>query len=213
MNERKASKMRARLRPALIGCLVVLAAVALWRCSPIESDEEDDLSVTMEVKVVRDDLFGLQEDKVIGEAKFDQKEGQAGLRIKSKITVETLSRFPEQRIAARLELQNQDAAREPWPAIEWTQDTNTQRLEFVVPLVETIPSYLNFRVVFYYPQDESETAALRADDDTSPADDDTTPPDDDASPTDDDTTPPPNAFEAEAVFEFLVNAGEPSTGN
>lgn len=220
----------------LLGLLLAVGLLALGlsvACDNGEEDEDDDTSVTIDIKVLRDDFFDLTKDQVIGAAKFDKSRGQIGLRINSRIFVETLSRFPGQKIGARLELINQDAASEPWEATDWVQDTNIKDIDFVIPLVETIPVYLNFRILLYYYEYDAETAAAGrqlADDDDDNDDnnddnddnddnnDDNDADDDDDDTTDDDTgdddTPEPSRlFEAEAVFSYLVDKGQPGTGD
>ena len=212
------------LRRNWLVLLFVLAAlvalVGFAACSVSDDEEEEDETATVEIKVVRDDFFDLAEDEIIGKALFNHTEGQVGLRIKSRILLETLSRFPNQRIDARLELQNQDAARSEYEPVGWVHDTNEEQIEFVIPLVETIPTLLNFRLLIYH-YTYSDDQALKADDDDNDAtDDDDNDDNDDNDATDDDndddnddTPEPDRLFEAEAVFTFLVNCGQPGTGD
>ena len=233
---------RLRLWIVWFALIAVLAPAALWTgCSVADPDEDEDDTVTVGIRVLRDEFFDLAEDEVIGQAKFNKHEGQVGVRVKSKVLIETLSRFPDQKIDVRLELQNQDAARDDWAPVTWVQDTNVENIDFFVPLVETIPTLLNFRLLVYYYTYEDEQA-LKADDATDDDDDDDDNDDDDNDDddnddddnddddatdddatdddaadddaTDDDTAPEPDrVFEAEAIFTFLVNRGQPGTGD
>ena len=204
--------------------MLAVVAVFFATCAIDEEPDEEDNTTTIDIKVLRDDFFDLAEDKIIGQAKFSEKSGQVGRRIKARVLIETLSRFPDQKIAVQLVLQNQDAAVSVYEPIQWVQDTNEESVEFVIPLVETIPVLLNFRLLAYqYTFNEAEP--LKADDDT--ADDDTIDDDDnddddavdddtggdDDTIGDDDTPAPDRIFEAEGIFTFLVNAGQPGTGD
>jgi hypothetical protein len=229
--------MRMRSWVILATLSAAAAAVAFLSCGPVDDKNEDDDTVTIDIKVLRDDLFGLNEKQVIGQAKFSRHDGPVGVMVRSKIFINTLSRFPDQRIGMRLELENQDAVLEEWPAVEWTQESNLKYVDFAIPLVATIPVQLNFRVLAYYYGEEEQTAAYdTADDDASPADDDDDDndnddnndvadddaTDDDAADDDavdddagdDDTSPLPDQyFQAEGIYLFVVDKGMPVTGD
>lgn len=188
-----------------------------------EEEEEDDTTL-VDIKVLHDDLFGLADEEVIGQIEFGPDSGQVGVLVTARVWLETLSRFPDQQITMRLELQNQDAARESYEAIEWTQDTNVEDIEFVVPLVETIPVMLNFRVLAYDYRYDKRASLAADDDDATPADDDDDNDDDDASPADDDdndaddddndaSPEPTRLFEAEGILLFMVDEGQPGAGD
>jgi len=153
--------------------------------------------------------FGLADEEVIGHIEFGPASGQVGVRVTARVWIETLSRFPDQQIDMRLELQNQDAARESYDAITWTQDTNVEDIDFVVPLVETIPVMLNFRVLAYDYRYNKNGAAKADDDDATPADDDDNDNDDD----NDVSVEPSRLFEAEAILIFKVDEGQPGAGD
>jgi hypothetical protein len=225
------------LRLLLVSALLAMP-VWLAACSNEDDPEDEDDTSMIDIRVLEDDLFDLNEDDLIGKAKFSKKEGQVGVRVQSVVGINSLSRFPGQKIAVRLELLNQDAARTDWPPIEWVQETNEEELNFVIPLVETIPSLLNFRLYVYYYQfddedekradddttgDDDTTPADDDDDDTTPGDDDTTADDDDDTPADDDDTTgdddddatpePTRMFAAEGIYTFLVNRGQAASGD
>jgi hypothetical protein len=231
--------MRWRIYFFLLALAVVAAAIVVYLgCSADSTSSSNNNTVTVNITVLRDDLFGLNLNQVIGQAQFNPASGDVGVNVQGQVYLATLSRFPNQQINVAIELENQDAARQPWTAIQWVQQGNLENTNFPIPLVETIPTLLNFRVHVYYYQyangttsddDSSPIGAVEGspvadddasptdddddnDDDASPADDDASPADDDSSPADDDSSPS-KVFDAEGVFLFLVNRGQPSTGN
>ena len=213
-------RIHARLLLVLV-CLTLLFGLSLAGCTKAAEKKNEDKFETIPIKVTVDELYDMSICQEIGVAKFKPKEGSIGSRIEGSCFIETLSRFPDQKVRVKLELLNQDAAREMYPPLEWEQDTNEKFFYFVIPLVETIPTILNFRLLVYeYIYDEG-SAQTAADDDTTPTvDDDTTPADDDTAVTDDDTLAdddtspvPSKRFEAEAVYLFVVNQGQPGAGD
>ncbi len=250
--------MGKRIWLCLLFAATGAAAIAFYfGCSSTNSSSSNQ-TITLDIAVQQDDLFGFKVNQVVGQARFDRVNGPVGLYVQGQVFINVLSQFPNQQINMRIELENQDASANPWPPIEWVQQGNLENVELVIPLVETIPSLLDFRVLAYYFENGSDDDASPTvgadeqspgDDDTSPADDDATPSDDDASPADDDASPadddddddvsptdddiapdddaspadddaspadddasPSKAFEAWAVYPFLVNEGGPTTG-
>nr|HPM77600.1 hypothetical protein [bacterium] len=128
---------------ALIGGVMVSA------CTQEEDDKEESKYETVPIEVTIDELYDLSVGDQIGVARFRSKKGPTGLRVRAECYLETLSRFPDQKIDVKLELLNQDAAHEPMDPVEWVQDSNTKAFSFIIPVVETIPSILNFRVLVY----------------------------------------------------------------
>ncbi|HPQ70054.1 MAG TPA: hypothetical protein PKW95_13070 [bacterium] len=209
---------------ALIGGVMVSA------CTQDEDDEEESKYETVPIEVTVDELFDLSIGDQIGVARFRSKKGPTGLRVRAECYLETLSRFPDQKIDVKLELLNQDAAHEPMDPVEWVQDSNTKSFSFIIPVVETIPSILNFRVLVYsyiYSDELEQTLDDdTADDDTvddditdddatddDTADDDATDDDTSDDDDDDDEVEPEHIFEAEGIFLFVVNEGAPGTGD
>ena len=213
--------------------LLIVPGLMLPACGQEDEEEEKDKYETIAIEVIKDELYDLPLGSEIGLAKFRQKKGATGSRVDGICFLETLSRFPDQKVNVKVELLNQDTTLDPYEPIEWVQDTNEETFYFVIPLVETIPTILNFRVLVhqYVYEDQQE---LTADDDTADddmidddladddvvdddvadddaADDDAA--DDDAA--DDDTAmeEPDRIFEAEAIFLFVVDKGQPGIGD
>jgi len=224
-----------RISPWLVTVLVL--AFLLVACETDDDEEDEDDYESVAIEVVTDQLYDLAIGEQIGIVRFRQKKGATGARVEGICSLESLSRFPDQRVDVRLELLNQDAARDEWEPVEWVQDTNEHTFYFIIPLVETIPVILNFRLLVYqyiYAGDDEYTLDddTTADDDTTDddtgdddtgdddstdddtGDDDVTDDDTGDDDDDDDTAPEPDkTFEAEAVYLFIVNEGQPGTGD
>ncbi len=234
-------------RPISIIFIILIVGFAfVFACTQDNNDEDDsDSSLKVPLLVLQDDYFDFQENDVIGNVEYWKSRGPVGSRVEAVCTIDTLRTFLEaynsQSISVKLILQNADAARGEFTPVEWDQDSNSHQFRFYIPLVETVPVLLNFRVLLYRYSDDADddvnddadddTDGAKADDDT--ADDDTASPDDDTADddtsdddsadddvnddSDDDTTDDDTAsgpiFEAAADFLFVVNDGQPGTGD
>ncbi len=227
--------MRHKIAITFVVIAVLLVAGFIVACASKDDENQEEEYVTEVITVTEDQIFDFAIGDEIGQVKFRRSTGSTGSRVDAICYLDTLSRFPDQKINVALELLNQDAAQSTWEPVEWVQDTNEKVFFFIIPLVETIPSILNFRLkVYQYEYDEDSSSTTdddtidddtvdddTVDDDTvdddavddDTTDDDTTDDDEDDD-ADDDTSPTPDrTFEAEAVFLFTVNEGQPGAAD
>ncbi|MCZ7586128.1 MAG: hypothetical protein M5R36_23950 [Deltaproteobacteria bacterium] len=206
----------------LLGLLAVSFVIACTQDN--EEDDDGDDTRRIPILVLRDDLYNFQTDDVIGRVEFRKYRGPVGSLVEGVCRIDRLSRFEDVEANVKIFLRNQDAARISFEPVEWVQQENDRTFKFTVPLVETIPVILNFRVLVYdgdaLADDDDDTGDDDADDDTGDddtGDDDTTDggPDDDDTAADDDAAADEESypFEAAADMIFVVSSGAPAVGD
>jgi hypothetical protein len=212
---------RTLLRIFLITSVFCAVSLAFASCSSNNSQDKTTKKwVYKSIVVQSDSIYDFQYGDKIGEVKFRKIRGPVGSVVYAVCRINELSRFDNRQVNVKFYLLNQDAARQPYEPIEWLQQGNELNFDFHIPVVETVPTLLNFRLLAY-----QDSAGSKADDDdnddTAAADDDNdnddTAADDDAADdddNDDDTgVEPAHDFQAWADFVFVVNEGTPGTGD
>ena len=227
----------------IIICVLIALFTVVFACTQDNEDEEEDEGIlTTPLLVLQDDFFEFKKNDVIGKVEYRKNRGPVGSKVEAVCTIDTLRTFLEtfnsQAISVKLIILNEDAVRETYTPIAWEQDANSHSFHFYVPLVETVPVLLNYRVLVYQydgevdddvdddiDDDLNDDLDDDVDDDTGDddTDDDTT--DDDADDdadddvnddVDDDTEggePTGPIFEAAGDFLFVINDGQPGIGD
>lgn len=231
--------MKVKLLRVLCALFIVCGLIYAGVSCAIDNEEDDDDKWTSgNILVQKDDIYTFRVDDSIGIVSFRKVKGPIGSRIDVICRINKLATFDERKINAMLYLVNDDAARGEFEPIEWVQEGNEKRFFFIIPLVETVPTLLTFRVLAYEDSsavDDDTTDDDATDDDDDTTDDDTT--DDDTTDddtTDDDTTDddddsttdggndfslfeqtgdPAHAFSAWYDFVFAVSDGTPGLGD
>ncbi|MBZ0270646.1 hypothetical protein K8I61_01310 [bacterium] len=182
-------------RRALAGCAALFAlafVAAAFGCAQGNEDEDDGSSVIrVPLLVVRDDLFEFGADDLIGFMDYVKQRGPVGSRVDAVLQIDRLASFAadgqDRAIDVRVYLRNPDASRDGFTPLDFVQDSNRRTFHINVPMVETVPAILNFRVLAYVYPDGQEPPGGEADDDLDDdADDDDTGGDDDTGDDDDD---------------------------
>jgi hypothetical protein len=240
--------MASRFMYILI-CILIALFTVVFACTQDNKDEDEDEDILKTpLLVLQDDFFEFKKNDIIGKVEFRKNRGPVGSKVEAVCTIDTLRTFLEtfntQSISVKLIILNEDAVRETYTPIEWEQDANSHSFHFYVPLVETVPVLLNYRVLVYQydgevdddvdddtdddlNDDTDDDADDDADDDTGDDDSDDDADDDDTGDddtgdddvnddVDDDTEggePTGPIFEAAGDFLFVINDGQPGTGD
>lgn len=196
--------------------------LSCFACVSDNQDEDEDSKWTVKnIIVQKDDVYNFKVGERIGQVKFRKYRGAVGSRVNMVVRIDQLSQLDDRKANVRFELINQDALRIPFEADEWVQDGNEKTTYFIIPLVETVPVILDFRLVIY----EADGSADDDDDDSGDDDDNDASDDDDdndAADDDDDDDVATSATDAElagfgfvswADFLFVVSEGTPGTGD
>ena len=183
-----------------------------------EDDEEMEKWITRSIIVQNDDVYDFRAGDKVGNVRFRKYRGPVGSRVKAICRIDELSRFTDREIDVRLFLVNEDAVRQVYEPIEWLQEGNEKEFYFLIPVVETVPVLLDFRVMLYEGSVSGDDDDIVGDDDDDDDNDDDDDDDDDdatkaAADDDNDDADKEYGFEAWADFAFVVTEGTPGTGD
>lgn len=208
--------------------LLLISAVAIMVYACSEDNSEDDGGTEWKVEEIvvdSDSLYTFHRGDVIGEVAILDWNGPIGARVRGVCRIDELSVFADRKVNVKIYVVNPDATRVNFEPVEWVQEENEKVFYYIVPPVETIPSFVNFRVLIY----EGDPLPPDADDDDDDNDDDNDDNDDndnddnddddndndnDDTTTDDDLDDTPNyPFQAWANLIFKVDDGTPALGD
>jgi hypothetical protein len=134
---------------------------AMTACAPKSDNQKasEQDAVAVDLIVDHDSLFGIQNNKAIGDIWFSDSVGLIGTPIRMVISIddEYYNKFKDTPLIGTITLADPSVTKEGEFQIDFTLDENGQNYLLIVPQVKTVPTMLDFEVTLsaVNPDDEN----------------------------------------------------------
>jgi len=139
---------------------VIFTSALVFCSSCSQSDKEDpppkDDSVVLHITVDHDDLFGFDLNEKIGRIFFSDTVGLVGSPVTAAISINQIDRFDENIINVSLVLENSNAIKLDEYSVDYEFKDEKGEFDFIIPQIKTVPTVLNFKLLLYIEDEDSE---------------------------------------------------------